>query len=103
MTTDISNLRSADGRSAWEFAVLNGQAALLLIARIAAMRLDNEGTTTDGRAYVVENDYAWETYNDLVTEARDLLGWEAGKPPLDHPEYLECEEEEDEDDGPEAD
>ncbi len=51
----------------------------------------------------MENDRAWETYNDLVTEARNLLGWEAGKPPLDHPEYLECEEEEDEDDGPETD
>jgi hypothetical protein len=103
MTTDATRLRSADGHSALDFTRLDGQEALRFIMGIAAMRLDNEGTTADGRAYVVENDRAWETYNDLVTEARNLLGWEAGKPPLDHPEYLECEEEEDEDDGPEAD
>lgn len=94
---DISDFRSADGTSAWEFATLDGTAALRFIAGIAAMRLDGEGLTPDGCSYVVENDHAWETYHDLVQNARSLLGWGAGRPPLDHADYQDYEDEEESD------
>lgn len=94
-TDDPARFRSADGTPALDFARMDGQEALAFIMGIAIMRLDGEGADDDEVSpgpYVVENDHAWETYHDLVRRARQVLGWEAGQPPLDHPDYLEYQE-----------
>ena len=38
--------------------------------------------------WVMGNDQAYEELNGLIGEARKLLGWDAGSPPLDAAEYL---------------
>jgi hypothetical protein len=41
----------------------------------------------------MENDDAYDTVHALIGQARDLLGWEAGEPPLDSGDYRKIPDE----------
>jgi hypothetical protein len=82
-----SQLRSiADGAdpgprgSIWDYISVGPQAALEFVAQTARLRMD-------GGYWVMENDDACGTVHSLISDARSLLGWQAGLPPLETPEY----------------
>ncbi len=79
--------KTKDGRSVWEFAAIEPGAGARFLINVALLRLDSEGRDTHGNPWIIENDEALKMLNEIVSEARNLLGWKAGTIPLDHPEY----------------
>jgi hypothetical protein len=72
-----------------EHVNLDPQAAARFVVEVARLRMDGEGPHADveHEPCVMENDDAFTTVHSLIGDARQLLGWEAGKPPLDTDDY----------------
>jgi hypothetical protein len=72
-----------------EFVALDERAAARFVAQVAMLRMDGEGSDDedDAEPWVMENDDAYDTLHSLIGEARGLLGWQPGRPPLDQPDY----------------
>lgn len=64
--------------------------ALEFIAHVARLRKDGDGPGPDDPTdpWEMENDHAYDTLHEVISDARALLGWQPGRAPLDSPEYL---------------
>jgi hypothetical protein len=73
------------GSSIWEYGSLDPQAVARFVVEVARLRMDGEGpgTNDEDEPWVMEDDDAFDTVHSLIDSARELLGWDAGKPPLD--------------------
>jgi len=77
----MSSAEAAEADPAW---------AVQFVAYAARLRKDGEGPDPDDETvpWEMENDHAYDELHELISDARALLGWEAGSPPLDSAEYL---------------
>lgn len=95
-SNEVAAATSGDGRSVWEFYADSGSgagnAAKFLVA-VALLRMDGEGEGPEGGAWIMENDDAYDTLNGLIGDARAILGWVPGQPPLDREDYQRHEDE----------
>lgn len=60
------------------------------VESVARLQKDGEGYSgaeESGERWVMTNDDAYDTLHSLIGEARTILGWEAGKAPLDTENY----------------
>jgi hypothetical protein len=81
------NARSNDGRSIWEFVQASPLEVTRFLVDVAMLRMDGEGDDGEGEPWIMENDDAYDTVHSLIGNARAILGWTPGQPPLDHPDY----------------
>lgn len=65
---------------------------LEFVKGVAKLSRDGEGKREDGY-WVMENDEAYDTVHGLITDARQMLGWEAGEGPLSDPDLYAHEDE----------
>jgi len=87
--------RSDPPGSIWDYGRLDPVAAARFVVEAAQLRMDGEGPGPDGgdTPWVMENDDAFDTVHALIGQARGLLGWEAGEPPLDSGDYRKIPDE----------
>ena len=85
--------KSGSGQSIWHYVHAHERDALSFLVRVAQLRMDGEGVDGAGDPWIMENDEAYYTLHRLIEDARDVLGWKAGEPPLESvAEYSKADE-----------